>query len=55
MELQELLNLRGAALAVDGRFGKLTEAAVRQFQRENGLKADGACGEKTWEAVGNRG
>ena len=55
MELQELLNLRGAALAVDGRFGKLTEAAVRRFQRENGLKADGVCGEKTWEAVGNRG
>ena len=46
-ELQERLNQNGAMLKVDGKFGKLTEAAVRMFQRENGLKADGICGEKT--------
>ena len=46
-ELQERLNQLGAALAEDGKFGKLTEAAVRMFQRENGLKADGICGERT--------
>ncbi len=49
--LQESLNQRGAALAVDGKFGKRTEVAVRQFQRENGLKADGVCGERTWERL----
>ena len=50
-ELQELLNQRGAGLAVDGRFGRLTEGAVRQFQRDNGLKEDGVCGVRTWEVI----
>ena len=51
MELQDLLNRHGATLAADGKFGKLTEAAVRAFQRNNGLKADGICGPVTWAAV----
>lgn len=32
----------------DGIFGKLTEEAVKQFQSEQFLCADGIVGEKTW-------
>ena len=34
-------------MKVDGKYGKGTEAAVRAFQRKNGLKADGIAGPKT--------
>lgn len=33
---------------VDGRAGKKTKAAIREFQRRNNLKADGIVGERTW-------
>jgi hypothetical protein len=36
---------------VDGEFGPLTEAKVRQFQRDNGLVPDGIVGPKTWEKI----
>lgn len=32
----------------DGIFGVLTEEAVKEFQKANGLVADGVVGEKTW-------
>lgn len=32
----------------DGSFGKLTETAVKAFQKKNGLTADGVVGPKTW-------
>ena len=35
-------------LAQDGIFGRITEEAVRDFQRKNGLKADGIVGDATW-------
>ena len=40
----------------DGVFGANTERAVKAYQRENGLNADGIVGEKTWKALlrGNR-
>lgn len=36
---------------VDGDFGPKTEAAVRQFQRDNGLVPDGIVGTLTWAAL----
>lgn len=36
---------------VDGDFGKATEAAVKQFQRDWGLNQDGIVGAKTWDVL----
>lgn len=36
---------------IDGDFGKATEAAVKAFQKDVGLTADGIIGPKTWEAL----
>ena len=38
----------------DGDFGTETLKAVKQFQRDKGLKDDGAVGEKTITALGGR-
>lgn len=49
----ELIRL-GYALpkfGVDGDFGKETEMAVKQFQQDNLLTADGVVGQKTWKAL----
>lgn len=49
--LQRLLNAQGAALAEDGIFGKLTEQAVRDYQRRRALTVDGVVGPMTWRAL----
>lgn len=36
---------------IDGRFGPLTAAAVRQSQQEGGLPADGIVDRATWEWI----
>lgn len=41
----------GRPLVEDGRFGRNTEAAVRQLQKDNGLVADGIVGAKTLSAL----
>ncbi len=50
-ELQELLDADGFGLGVDGLFGRNTEAAVKRFQREQGLDDDGVVGSLTWGAL----
>lgn len=49
-KLQRALNL-----IEDGKFGSLTEEAVKAFQKANGLKPDGIVGEKTWEKLPKMG
>ena len=45
--LQSLLSLHQ-----DGIFGHITEEAVKEFQSEKCLSADGIVGPKTWAALG---
>ena len=46
-DLQRLLNQNGANLTVDGQYGSQTEAAVRAYQKANGLSVDGIAGSQT--------
>jgi peptidoglycan hydrolase-like protein with peptidoglycan-binding domain len=36
---------------VDGRMGKKTKRAIKEFQRRNNLTADGIVGERTWSLL----
>ncbi len=43
--------LKGAGYysgATDGELGPDSREALRNFQRDNGLKPDGVCGKQTW-------
>lgn len=52
-KLQLILNEKQSAnLTIDGKYGSLTEAAVKRFQKENNLTADGIVGPKTWATLG---
>jgi peptidoglycan hydrolase-like protein with peptidoglycan-binding domain len=51
VELQELLNAHGFTLRIDGDFGGITEAAVRIFQKRQGLRSDGVVNTPTWNAL----
>jgi DNA invertase Pin-like site-specific DNA recombinase len=53
--VQRVLDRRGydlGAPGVDGRFGPITDAAVRRMQADNGLVADGIVGKHTRKALG---
>ena len=51
-ELQSDLILKGYDPGTaDGKFGSKTEAAVKAFQRDNGLTPDGVVGPKTWAVL----
>ena len=46
------LNLNGyACVSADGIFGPKTDAAVKKWQKDHGLKADGIIGPKTWASL----
>ena len=46
-ELQEFL-----CISTDGHFGRGTESAVKTWQANNKLIADGIVGPATWDAMG---
>ena len=49
---QMFLNLNGYACGnADGIFGAKTEAAVKKWQKDHGLVADGIIGKKTWGSL----
>lgn len=50
-ELQELLVAKGFDISIDNDFGPGTELAVRMFQKNNGLVADGIVGKNTWASL----
>ena len=50
--LQRALNRERAQLVVDGSFGALTEAAVRQWQSRHGLVVNGVVGLRTRFSLG---
>lgn len=54
--LQLMLNQRGGYphLAEDGDFGPATEAAVKHYQGNEGLTADGVVGALTWTSLLSR-
>ncbi len=46
--VQLALNAAGAALKVDGAYGRLSVAAMKDFQRDRRLTVDGVVGKQTW-------
>ena len=49
MDVQKALERKGLDPGpADGRMGRRTKKAVKEFQRKNNLNADGIVGEKTW-------
>ena len=50
-DLQKLLNSKGYDLSIDGVFGEKTQAAVRDYQKNNNLSVDGIVGNNTWSSL----
>lgn len=51
-KIQEALCVSGYDIPIDGKYEAKTDAAVRNFQREMNLDADGICGVNTQKALG---
>jgi Putative peptidoglycan binding domain len=52
--LQKILNARGLCpkpIVLDGIFGPTTLDAVKEFQRQQNLRADGVVGRGTWDRL----
>lgn len=49
--MQGRLNANGATLKIDGDFGPITMAALKKFQTDHHLVADGICGPQTWKTL----
>ncbi|MEG6585858.1 C40 family peptidase [Dendrosporobacter sp. 1207_IL3150] len=52
--IQARLNTLGYDVVADGDFGPATTRAVKAFQKERGLEADGVIGEQTYKALMGR-
>lgn len=51
-EIQQALTNAGLYSGkIDGSLGPKTKAAIKAFQEQNGLKADGKVGSKTWQKM----
>lgn len=50
--IQESLNAHGAALTVDGHWGRETRDAIKAYQRKNGLKPTGYANQETRKKLG---
>ncbi len=50
-QIQYILTANGYDLPVDGEFGPVTETAIRDFQKKNGLTVDGVVGPITWATL----
>jgi peptidoglycan hydrolase-like protein with peptidoglycan-binding domain len=51
-QIQQALADKGYNVGpVDGSFGPMTDAAVRDFQKDAGEYVDGIVGPKTWAAL----
>ena len=51
-EIQEALKNAGFYQgSVDGKRGRMTREAVKEFQRVHGLKDDGVVGQQTWDKL----
>ncbi len=37
--------------SIDGKIGRATKEALKSFQKDNGLEADGVCGRRTWDKL----
>ena len=46
--IQAALCDAGYSLEIDGEFGPLTETALREYQKKNGLEVDGVAGPATY-------
>ena len=52
LEIQKALKNAGYySGTVDGKIGPGSREAIRSFQRDNGLTADGVCGKQTWSKL----
>ena len=49
--LQNILISLGYSIVADGDFGAKTEAIIKDFQKKNGLIADGIVGQQTWNKL----
>ena len=54
-EIQRMLQNLGYDVVPDGKFGAKTQAAVKTFQQDNGIVADGIVGPQTYKCLRDAG